>query len=428
MTAHTVSAGLTTPVHSAVLLMRTHSLYAMAVLDDGQVTGVVDAATLFMYQPDIMVRDIMGPAVSVDAEATLSTAASLMRAHGLAELPVMDGDICGSVKAIDLLNAWAMPVDPLTGLPWQDSFRLRSSTELASGKELTLLFFDLDDFGALNKTHGHIVGDRALKAVAHAIRIALDTRYDIGCRFGGDEFVVSTTRARTEAIEWATEIQREIQSLEVEGLDATVGVSIGIAGGLRHGERPGTHGPATLDDLINRASQASTVAKATVSHMMSLDSEAHHIAPPPKEPVYPPRAARVRIRGVQTDIEGSRLRASVRLELKGIPYNGTHDGSAGVVHSTIAEATANALTGLLPPSYAIRLSSVNLHTLDDSSCVVMAVVRMDSPYGRQSLVGVADATSDPHHAVVKAVLDAVNRPLEAITLQPAPEVAAAAAN
>lgn len=424
MTAHTVSARPTTPVHNAVLLMRTHSLCAMAVIDDGQVVGVVDAATLFMYQPDIMLRDIMGPSVSVDAEATLSTAASLMRAHGLAELPVVDSDLCGTVKAVDLLGAWAMPVDPLTGLPWQDSFRLRSSTALASGEELTLLFFDLDDFGALNKKHGHIVGDRALKAVAHAIRSALDTKLDIGCRFGGDEFVVSTTRPRAEAVEWAASVRREIQALVVEGLEGGVGVSVGIAGGLRHGDRPGTHGPATLDDLINRASQASTVAKATPSHIMSLDKDVPHATPRPQEPAFEPRAARIRIRGIQADVEGARMQASVRLELKGVLYNGLHEGASDDAPATIAEAAAKALSGFLPAAHAIHPSSVKLHTLDDGSKVVMAMVRMDSPHGRQNLVGVADASTDPHHAVVKAILDAVNRPLEAITLLSAPELIA----
>lgn len=418
MTAHNVCVHPSTPVHSAVLLMRANALFAIPVVEDSVVVGVVDAATLFMYQPDILIRDIMGAPVSIGADASLSAAAALLRAHGLAEIPVIDGDLAGTLKASELLSAWAMPVDPLTGLPWQDSFRLRSSMELNAGKELTLLFFDLDDFGALNKRCGHIVGDRALKAVATAIRSALDLRYDQACRYGGDEFVVSTSRPRTQAIEWATSVQDTIADLSVEGMNERVGISVGVSGGLRQGERPGTHGAATLDDLINRASQASTLAKSNTSHMMSLDHDAPHPAPlSPSAQDSHERAERIRIRSVQTYVDEARVHADVKLEYGGMHFSGGRDGDVSNTLQVVAEAAAEALARFLPPNYGIHPTSVTLPSIPDHGRVAMAVVSMDGPQGRQNLVGVADLVSDPNQAVVKALLDAVNRPLEAIALE-----------
>jgi len=415
MTVHGVYVEPATPVHSAVLLMRTNGLLTLPVVEDGTVVGVVDAATLFMYQPDILIGDIMAAAVAVEADASLSSAAALLRAHGLAEIPVVDGNLAGTLKASELLAAWAMPVDPLTGLPWQDSFRLRSSMELNAGKELTLLFFDMDDFGALNKRSGHIVGDRALKSVAEAIRTSLDVRYDQACRYGGDEFVVSTTRPRPQAVEWATAVRQTIRQISVEGMDGNVGVSVGVAGGLRQGERPGTHGPATLDDLINRASQASTLAKANGSHVMSLDHDVPH-ATAPRAHEATERANRIRIRSVQTYVDADRVHADVRLEHRGLQFSGGADGDVASTVQVVAEAAASALACFLPATYRIRPTSVTLPSVPEHGRVAMAVVSMDGPHGRQNLVGVADVVSDPNQAAVKAVLDAVNRPLEVITL------------
>lgn len=52
-----------------------------------------------------------------------------------------------------------------------------------------VLFVDIDDFKALNDTHGHIEGDRWLMAIGGALQ-ALCRKDDIVFRFGGDEFVV----------------------------------------------------------------------------------------------------------------------------------------------------------------------------------------------------------------------------------------------
>jgi diguanylate cyclase (GGDEF)-like protein len=54
---------------------------------------------------------------------------------------------------------------------------------------LSLLFIDLDGFKAVNDTHGHLFGSRALVEAAAVIRSSA-RETDVVARFGGDEFAL----------------------------------------------------------------------------------------------------------------------------------------------------------------------------------------------------------------------------------------------
>jgi diguanylate cyclase (GGDEF)-like protein len=68
---------------------------------------------------------------------------------------------------------------------------LRRETKRASrsGRPLSLLFIDLDGFKAVNDTHGHMFGSRALVEAAAVIRSSA-RETDVVARFGGDEFAL----------------------------------------------------------------------------------------------------------------------------------------------------------------------------------------------------------------------------------------------
>jgi diguanylate cyclase (GGDEF)-like protein/PAS domain S-box-containing protein len=99
--------------------------------------------------------------------------------------------------------------DALTDLPNRLLFNDRLEQALAganrSGEYVAVIYFDLDRFKFVNDTLGHNVGDQLLRAVAKRILGSLRST-DTLSRFGGDEFVVLVTAAKTlTAIEQVTQ-------------------------------------------------------------------------------------------------------------------------------------------------------------------------------------------------------------------------------
>ncbi|MCG8619571.1 MAG: GGDEF domain-containing protein, partial [Desulfobacterales bacterium] len=83
--------------------------------------------------------------------------------------------------------------DGLTGLLNQHAFYQELKRELIRSNRMdssvTLLYFDLDGFKALNDTRGHQAGDELLKTVAEAVTGTIREN-EITARYGGDEFCI----------------------------------------------------------------------------------------------------------------------------------------------------------------------------------------------------------------------------------------------
>jgi diguanylate cyclase (GGDEF)-like protein len=83
--------------------------------------------------------------------------------------------------------------DALTGLPNRKLFydRLARAVALARRHQrpLALMLLDMDDFKAVNDTHGHHVGDELLRQVASRLSRCLRAT-DCVARLGGDEFII----------------------------------------------------------------------------------------------------------------------------------------------------------------------------------------------------------------------------------------------
>jgi diguanylate cyclase (GGDEF)-like protein len=99
---------------------------------------------------------------------------------------------------------------------------------------------DLDQFKAVNDTFGHPTGDKLLKVVADRLRgLVRDT--DTIARMGGDEFVIvqAPIKEPAEATSLAEQIIRQMsEPFELDGHQAVIGASIGIAVGPGDGLRP----------------------------------------------------------------------------------------------------------------------------------------------------------------------------------------------
>ncbi|MCB2008413.1 MAG: EAL domain-containing protein, partial [Rhodoferax sp.] len=83
--------------------------------------------------------------------------------------------------------------DPLTGLPNRRMLRDRLAQELKKtardGRQLAILFVDLDHFKEVNDTLGHDAGDQLLIEAAQRIRSCVRDS-DTVARMGGDEFTL----------------------------------------------------------------------------------------------------------------------------------------------------------------------------------------------------------------------------------------------
>jgi diguanylate cyclase (GGDEF)-like protein len=99
---------------------------------------------------------------------------------------------------------------------------------------------DLDHFKAVNDTFGHPAGDKLLKIVADRLR-SLVRETDTIARMGGDEFVVVQAPIADPG-EATVLAQRIIASMsepfEIDGHQAVIGTSVGIAVGPGDGLRP----------------------------------------------------------------------------------------------------------------------------------------------------------------------------------------------
>jgi diguanylate cyclase (GGDEF)-like protein len=111
---------------------------------------------------------------------------------------------------------------------------LRRETKRASrsGRPLSLLFIDLDGFKAVNDTHGHLFGSRALVEAAAVIRSSA-RETDMVSRFGGDEFAIVLPDTGAEgAFAVGARVRDKIAAykfLAADGLDIHLTGSVGVA-------------------------------------------------------------------------------------------------------------------------------------------------------------------------------------------------------
>ncbi len=125
--------------------------------------------------------------------------------------------------------------DALTGLLNRRGFHQALEASLArierNGKRMAVLYLDLDGFKLINDSLGHEAGDRVLRRVAEQLKNCLRP-YDILARMGGDEFTaLLDTLDHPEDAARVAEKLIELVSVRhrIEGIDITLGASVGIA-------------------------------------------------------------------------------------------------------------------------------------------------------------------------------------------------------
>ena len=166
--------------------------------------------------------------------------------------------------------------DGLTGLPNKravtDAMKRTFAQALATQAPLGLLLLDLDHFKQVNDQHGHPVGDQVLASVGAVLRTVLRDR-DFAGRNGGEEFAVLLPDTDIAvALEIAERVRAAIAGISLPGSDASVTVSIGVAGFPGHA--------SSLDRLERLADAALYVAKRQGRNRLELAEPASADAVP----------------------------------------------------------------------------------------------------------------------------------------------------
>jgi diguanylate cyclase len=149
--------------------------------------------------------------------------------------------------------------DPLTGLynrgTFDDHLQQALNKAAIAPYEFTLVMIDLDHFKAVNDEHGHVGGDRVLKAVAELLVRLVFRSNDLVARYGGEELAIILDDSGAErGAKVAQEICDELAKLRIElpGAVHRQTASFGVAAGADSD---------TPESLIQRADECLYLAK-----------------------------------------------------------------------------------------------------------------------------------------------------------------------
>ncbi len=160
--------------------------------------------------------------------------------------------------------------DSLTGLYnrryMDETLEREVSRARREGNPLSLVMLDIDYFKRVNDTHGHQVGDEALRMLA-GILLADIRAEDVACRYGGEEFLILLPNMPLDTAIMRAQAWRGA----VEGMSVSMGdfniaftISLGVAAYPEHGKAP--------DDLTRCADQALYRAKHEGRNRVSVYS------------------------------------------------------------------------------------------------------------------------------------------------------------
>ena len=158
-------------------------------------------------------------------------------------------------------HAWQAHHDCLTGLPNRLGLARRlgdaSARAIRHERLLAVGMLDLDEFKAINDTHGHAIGDRLLMDLAGRLKQAL-RHTDYAARLGGDEFALVLEDLR-DLHDLETIVAKVGEALE-HPFSLAEGLTIQVQGSLGITVFPLDDSDAEL--LLRHADQALYVSKA----------------------------------------------------------------------------------------------------------------------------------------------------------------------
>jgi diguanylate cyclase (GGDEF)-like protein len=164
-------------------------------------------------------------------------------------------------------------IDTKTGLlnaaTWENEAAAEIARAVRTRSPLSVALMDIDHFKTVNDTHGHLVGDKALRAVTDALRGQLRS-YDLAGRFGGEEFAILLPQTReAHALSITERLRTYIAAMSIPVSDDRPGECIRLTVSI---------GVAPLDDTIREVTDLLAAADAALYFAKQTGRNKTHVA------------------------------------------------------------------------------------------------------------------------------------------------------
>lgn len=218
---------------------------------------------------------------------------TLIASVAMAAVPaVVVGVVWALAQQLDAARAAAARaagLDELTGLLNRHGLAMRVGplvrAAARAGEHVSVVVADVDHFKRVNDTHGHLVGDRVLVAVADALRGAV-REDDLLVRWGGEEIALVARGEARRVTRLAERLRVAVEDVDEPGLPR-VTVSLGTAS-TPAPTRTSDDGASELSArLLDRADAALYEAKRTGRNRVCHSGHPTPPSPLPAAPATP---------------------------------------------------------------------------------------------------------------------------------------------
>ena len=294
-------------------------------------------------------------------------------------------------------------IDGVTGLPWFTTIHGEMAGR-ALAQDLHVVDIHLAGLSAVMDAHGAPAFASVLREIARRATDLLDDRDQLS-RHTGDRLLLITARPQAEVAGLVQDIVSRITAAGVQVDGARVPrVQVGLSRLLRAPDY--AEAVTRLDGAI--LSAEFSAGPIPIPGAME--------APTGIVSVAGPREKRAVLTSLRLDLSGL-----VATAIVGLTFGRRHTVARSVGRNAeerrlflIGEATARAVTNLLPAGYGAVIHDVQILQLDvpEQGKGILSIVLFLSPVSEQFLFGVAAAGGDPRMAAARASLSAVNRRIE----------------
>ncbi|NSW91296.1 MAG: GGDEF domain-containing protein [Firmicutes bacterium] len=234
------------------------------VVEGDRIIGVLTTQELIKAHSNRIAADAVSNKYEViSLDANLWTAEEIIKQKKINILLVKeDEEICGIITKHLLDAELGKHVDLLTGLYRSDYIYYKAVELVKEDMDFSIIFLDINNFGHINKTYGHVKGDIILQEVSILLKKSIPSDAYL-CRFAGDEFIVLIPYNIKDSISIANKLVDVVLCHKFQN-NILVTISAGIAGKNKYNIK--LHSAySVVTNIINTASLASSKAKAEKS-------------------------------------------------------------------------------------------------------------------------------------------------------------------